>query len=659
MARRRLPRGTTTQRMALNPVPQTGEFIYDTTLGQWFFGNGTTAGGIALSAGGAGGGGDFHSVADTPAREGLRSPAASVGDVVFQQDTQEFYEILTITTGTITTELIPLSDIPDAPTGQAADSMTEYKLQVNVAADGTRTVVWNEDDANADAAITLEAGTGLLNGGMFTLNQAADSTITFNLDTTRVTTATTNGLYPSADFTKLAGIEAGAEVNPTTLPNPEALTITGGDAITYDGSTAQTIALPFGGYTITGTPSTALAYPRWTADDTLEWSSAPTGPFSGFTITGTPDNRNNTARWTSDNTLIWTTATDSVSAVTGLRSNTGTSQLSNIDVRNGQSTDPTIDVLSFRINAAAPGTVNSRARARAVLGPLWETLTGTDFPADGAAVPGPITTTFTTDFTWSNNEISTFPVGAIVGFGVNVGTSDITIIRIQFATEAIENAFLANAPADIPRTGEPQAENVSFAVAGSVHTGLVPDPFAGYSITGTPTTTNSVPKWTADNTLAWSTDNSGGGGSNAAVERDGQFTNSATARNEVFGIPFATEVISTGTPGFTYSDGTFTNTSGSTITLFINLNIENIRSIPSSSGGSHNAMLGVFINSTTALSRIFTTSTSSDGLSDQNLSEGTIIQVPNNQAFGIGFLNTGRDGTFSMTNGRLEIIRLS
>ena len=36
-------------------------------------------------------------------------------------------------------------------------------------------------------------------------------------------------------------------------------------------------------------------------------------------------------------------------------------------------------------------------------------------------------------------------------------------------------------------------------------------PFEGYTITGTPTTENAVPKWTADNTLQWSTDDGGQG----------------------------------------------------------------------------------------------------------------------------------------------------
>ena len=82
------------------------------------------------------------------------------------------------------------------------------------------------------------------------------------------------GTMSSADFTKLAGIQAGAEVNvqpdwdadsgdaqilnkPSTLPNPQAVSITVGSqgAVSYDGTTARSISI---------TPSTVGAVARVT-----------------------------------------------------------------------------------------------------------------------------------------------------------------------------------------------------------------------------------------------------------------------------------------------------------------------------------------------------------------------------------------------------------
>ena len=53
--------------------------------------------------------------------------------------------------------------------------------------------------------------------------------------------------FTATEKTKLSGIEAGAQKNPTALPNPAALSFTGAASATYDGSEAVTIEIPNGG----------------------------------------------------------------------------------------------------------------------------------------------------------------------------------------------------------------------------------------------------------------------------------------------------------------------------------------------------------------------------------------------------------------------------
>lgn len=56
---------------------------------------------------------------------------------------------------------------------------------------------------------------------------------------------TNKKVMTAAERTKLAGIEAGAQVNPQSLPNPYALSIAeGGTTKTYDGSAAVSITIP-------------------------------------------------------------------------------------------------------------------------------------------------------------------------------------------------------------------------------------------------------------------------------------------------------------------------------------------------------------------------------------------------------------------------------
>lgn len=59
--------------------------------------------------------------------------------------------------------------------------------------------------------------------------------------------ATVNSGMAAADKTKLDGIEAGAQKNPTSLKNPYKLTLTGAVSATYDGSAAVSVTIPQGG----------------------------------------------------------------------------------------------------------------------------------------------------------------------------------------------------------------------------------------------------------------------------------------------------------------------------------------------------------------------------------------------------------------------------
>ena len=100
---------------------------------------------------------------------------------------------------------------------------------------GVSNAVWTVVGSDAsNATITLTPGTGLTTGGFFTLNQAADKTITFNLDYNVTDNFILGATTPSSTITDqylLAATDPGNVVRKITIANIVALapqgTVTG------------------------------------------------------------------------------------------------------------------------------------------------------------------------------------------------------------------------------------------------------------------------------------------------------------------------------------------------------------------------------------------------------------------------------------------------
>ena len=102
------------------------------------------------------------------------------------------------------------------------------------------------DDTTKKIILTLQSGS-TIEFSVADLVSGLQSEITAQnpLSADLVADGTTNKVYTATEKTKLAGIEAGAQVNPSALKNPYKLTIDeGGTSKEYDGSSAISITIP-------------------------------------------------------------------------------------------------------------------------------------------------------------------------------------------------------------------------------------------------------------------------------------------------------------------------------------------------------------------------------------------------------------------------------
>ena len=114
-------------------------------------------------------------------------------------------------------------------------AVKKLKVCTTASTDAPTNAVWTVVGSDAsDATITLTPGTGLTTGGFFTLNQAADKTITFNLDYNGTDNFILGATTPSSTITDqylLAATDPGNVVRKITIANIVALapqgTVTG------------------------------------------------------------------------------------------------------------------------------------------------------------------------------------------------------------------------------------------------------------------------------------------------------------------------------------------------------------------------------------------------------------------------------------------------